>query len=162
MTAQFSEDLTYKGEQLSMQTEPLAPFLDAMPFPPAFQDICTACWRRYVGHWEIEKDRLYLINITAHWEDGTPVRPYHLFPGCYEKIFANWFTGTIKCGQGELLNYVHMGFNSTYERDLMLEFEEGVLVDTHVRDNTIPERQPKKWSWKEFFKAPWKLTKKRP
>jgi len=87
----------------------------------------------------------------SHWEDGTPVRTYHLFPGCYEKIFASWFTGTIKCGQGELLNYVHMGFNSTYERDLMLEFEDGVLVDTHFRDNTIPERQSKKWSWKEFF-----------
>lgn len=147
MTAQFSESLIYQGESLSMQTEPLAPYLDAMPFPPEFQDMCTACWRRYVGHWEIKNNRLYLLYIKAHWEDGTPVRLYELFPGHYEKIFAKWFTGTIRCPQGELLNYVHMGFSSTYERDLLLDIEDGVLVNTQVRDNT-ESAKPEKRSWK--------------
>ena len=31
MTAQFSEDLKYEGQVLRIQTEPLAPFLDALP-----------------------------------------------------------------------------------------------------------------------------------
>jgi hypothetical protein len=148
MTAQFSESLFYEGKVRSMQSEPLAPYLDAMPLPPEFQDFCTACWRRYVGHWEIKNDRLYLVDIKAHWKNGTPVRLHELFPGRFEKIFADWFTGTIQCPQGELLNYVHMGFSSTYERDLLLDIEDGVLVNSHVRDNTKPEKRSWKWwSW---------------
>lgn len=138
MTAQFSEHLSYNGEQLSMQAEPLAPFLDAMPTPPAFQDFCTACWRCYVGHWEINDKRLYLLDIEANWENGTPVRLDQLFPNHPHRVFAHWFTGTIRCGQGELLNYVHMGFGSTYERDLLLDIENGVLIKAEVRHNTTP------------------------
>ena len=139
MTAQFSENLTYEDQTLSMQTEPLAPFLDAQPEPLQFQDFCTACWRRYVGRWEIIDGRLYLVEIKAHWEDGTPVQLEQLFPGYPQRVFAHWYTGMLRCGQGELLEYVHMGFASTYERDLLLYFNDGVLFKTEVRHNSLPE-----------------------
>ncbi|MBP8284298.1 MAG: hypothetical protein KAX46_10380, partial [Chromatiaceae bacterium] len=37
--------------------------------------------------------------------------------------------------QGGLLEYVHQGYGSTYERDLFLEVERGILVATRVRNN---------------------------
>ena len=123
-----------------MQTEPLAPFLEAMPFTYAFQDFCTVCWRRYVGHWEIIDGRLYLVKVMAHWEDATPVSLEQLFSGYTDKVFAHWFTGIIRCAQGKRLKYVHMGFGSTYEQDLLLYFTRGSLTKKQVRHNTTPEQ----------------------
>jgi len=139
MTAQFSEDLMYEGQVLRMQAEPLAPYLDALPERLWFRDFTTACSRRYIGRWEIIDDRLYLVGIKANWEDGTPVHLEQLFPGYGQRVFAHWFTGTIRCAQGELLKYVHGGFASTYERDLLLYFNDGVLFKTEVRHNSLPE-----------------------
>jgi hypothetical protein len=139
MTAQLGEDLMYQGQVLSMQTEPLAPFLDALPEPLEFEDFTTACWRRYVGRWEIIDGRLYLVGIKAHWRDGTPVRLEQLFPGYGQRVFAHWFTGIIRSAQGEHLKYVHMGYGSTYERDLLLYFTDGVLFKTETRYNTLPK-----------------------
>ena len=141
MTAQFSEDLMYEGQVLSMQTEPLAPWLDALPEPLQFEEFCTACWRGYIGSWEIINDRLYLVGISANWLDGTPVHLEQLFPGYEQRVFAHWFTGMIRCAQGELLKYVHGGFGSTYERDLLLYFTDGVMFKTEIRHNNPPNKK---------------------
>ena len=70
MTAQFSEILHYKGEQLSMRVTPLSDYFALRGMWPDFQDLSTACWRGYVGEWEIVLDRLYLIGIRAAYQDG--------------------------------------------------------------------------------------------
>ena len=40
--------------------------------------------------------------------------------------------------QGDLVEYVHMGYASVYERDLLISIEQGVVVDTQVRVNSAP------------------------
>ena len=45
----------------------------------------------------------------------------------------DWYSGTIRLPQGKLLNYVHGGYGSTYEQDVLLHIELGVLVETRVR-----------------------------
>jgi hypothetical protein len=57
-----------------------------------------------------------------------------LFPG-QKKVFASWFTGTIRIPQGKQLNYIHAGYMSVYEEDLFLEFEAGALKATNIVDN---------------------------
>ena len=52
-------------------------------------------------------------------------------------MFAHWYSGTIRIPQGELLEYVHGGYASTYERDLLLELERGVVKNVHVRQNGL-------------------------
>ena len=44
----------------------------------------------------------------------------------------DWYSGTIRLPQGKLLNYVHGGYGSTYEQDVLLHIEQGVLVETRV------------------------------
>ena len=44
--------------------------------------------------------------------------------------------GSLFSPQGELLFYVHDGFLSTYERELEFIFENGILMDTQVLDNS--------------------------
>ena len=95
--------------------------------------------RRYIGVWEIINGRLYLMDIEAHWKDESPVCLEQLFPGYPHRVFAHWFTGTIRCAQGDLLKYVHGGFASTHERDLLLYFTDAVMFKTEVRHNNLPE-----------------------
>ena len=95
MTAQFSEILRYKGEQLSMRVTPLSDYLVLLGISPDFQDISTACWRCYVGEWDITLDRLYLIGIRADYKDGTEVTLGSLFPGYDCRVFAHWYSGVL-------------------------------------------------------------------
>jgi hypothetical protein len=40
--------------------------------------------------------------------------------------------------QGRQLAYVYMGYDSTYERELMLQAERGVLCGSWVRRDSLP------------------------
>jgi hypothetical protein len=136
MTAQFTEVLHYKGEQLSLRTHPLSAYFAQMGVFPEFQDKSTACWRRYVGHWEILLDRLYLVDISATYSDGLDVTLDSLFPGFEERVFAHWYSGVLIIPQGKMTKYVHMGYLSRYERELFIAVENGVVVDTQTRVNS--------------------------
>lgn len=135
MTAQAAEQLLYKGEELRMCSTPLDTFLQNSGLNISFQDRSTACWRGYVASWEIRGDRLYITDISATLENGEPATLEDLFPGYPDGAFAHWFTGEVRCPMGGQIKYVHMGFGSTFERDLFLEFKSGVLVSERVVEN---------------------------
>jgi len=103
----------------------------------------TANWRGYVGTWEIIEaegaERLYLVGIEAHKDYETILTLPDLFPG-FDKVFAHWFTGELRCPQGSLVEYVHMGYASTYEYELFLEFKQGVLVHKYAIHNKPIEK----------------------
>lgn len=135
MTAQTPEKIIYQGEKLKMRTEPLEDYFSKGGTRPEFQRSHTALWRRYIGSWEVVDDRLYLTDLSGWLEDGTKVAVATIFPGFADKVFAQWYSGTLHIPQGKLLKYVHMGYGSTYERDLLLEVLLGVVVATTVRCN---------------------------
>jgi hypothetical protein len=142
MTAQVHEELLYEGKAISLCSEPLALYLKQNEI--RFEASSTACWRGYVGSWQIIEaegaERLYLVGIEAHEDYETILRLPDLFPG-FDKVFAHWFTGELRCPQGELLDYVHGGYASTYEYDLMMEFKQGVLVHKYAIHNKDPNSE---------------------
>ena len=99
---------------------------------PQFDANNTACWRGYVGTWEITEDRLYLVGLRAWLPSGEELKLADMLAGQPAPVFANWFSGTVRCPQGKLLQYVHGGFESRYESDLFLTFDKGVLMDERV------------------------------
>jgi len=133
MTAQAGERLFYKGEETWMAAEPLNQYLQNRN-NIKFVSPSTACWRGYYGQWEIKDRKLYLIELKAYLEGYREVGLDYLFPG-QNKAFANWFSGNIRIPQGEMLDYVHMGYASLYERDLILVFENGLLTNEYIIDN---------------------------
>jgi hypothetical protein len=135
MTAQISEILRYEGEELALCTEPLGDYFSLIGLDTPFEPNCTALWRGYVGTWEIAQSRLYLIGLTGTLRDGTDAKLASLFPGFPERVFAHWYTGTLRAPQGKLLRYVHQGYRSTHERDLLFGVTKGVVVWTNVWDN---------------------------
>jgi len=126
MTAQAAEILHYKGRELDLCAEPLDLYLANNDIKFDSESISTACWRGYIGEWLIENRRLYLIGITDL--DDRPIALSKIFPDNPKRVFAHWVTGELRCPEGKLLNYIHMGYASLHERDLFLEFRQGELI----------------------------------
>jgi hypothetical protein len=59
------------------------------------------------------------------------------FPDFPTRAFAYWFTGKVRLPQGDLLQYVHGGFKSIYERDIFLHFENGILKKEELVMNDL-------------------------
>ena len=138
MTAQISELLHYQGRKQRMCTEPLGDYFELAGIEPRFEVSCTALWRGYVGEWSVIKGRLYLIGITGTLEGDTPASLETFFPGFSDRVFAHWYSGQVRLPQGRQLEYVHGGYGSTYEQDLMIDFDQGLVSQTTLRHNSLP------------------------
>ena len=151
MTAQFSEHLHYDGRKLGMCTQPLNDYFALGGFNPGFgQDWprgCTALWRGYIGTWEIVGGRLYLtaINVMPGSEVGANLET--VFPGYPDRVFAHWYTGALRVPQGKVLKYVHMGYQSTFERDMLIDVERGVIGEVRIRENEVPKKMENSRQW---------------
>ena len=139
MTAQIAEKLLYQGERVAMCTNPLSDYFAMGGFNPRFESMSTALWRGYVGGWEIVDDRLYLVSLDGTLEDGNDATLETVFPGFPDRVFAHWYSGTVRIPQGKQLEYVHMGYASKFERDLFLDIERGVVVSTRLSQNGVAQ-----------------------
>ena len=136
MTAQFSEKLTMSRKKYSLLTEPLEDYFELTESSPIFMAGCSALWRGYIGSWKIAYNKLYLVGVDAHLEDKQRACTLQdIFPEATGSVFANWYSGVLRVPQGELINYVHMGYESTYERELFITVESGVVVGRETYSN---------------------------
>lgn len=142
MTAQAREKLIYNGQEYHLATEPLRPYLEKNKIE--FESPSTACWRGYYGSWSIEDNKLYLTELTAYAKiesnerrifNGVEVGLEYLFPN-QDKVFAEWFSGELRIPYGEMIRYVHMGYESIYEKELFIKIESGNVVGSSEIDNT--------------------------
>ena len=144
MTAQFTEVLKYQGETLSLCTYPLHIYWKSSGNPIELQSTSTGCWRGYVGTWEIAGDRLYLVKFWGNRKgkgkgesENENVGLADVFPDYPDGVFAHWFTGELRCPQGERLQYVHSGFESKYEKDLFITVRSGVVIGECTVVNSV-------------------------
>ena len=147
MTAQISERLIFEGQQVALLSNPLSDYFLLGGRDPGFQSTSTALWRGYVGTWQVTEDRLYLVELQGLLNSGEEACLATVFPGFADRVFAHWFSGRLRIPQGKRLAYVHMGYGSTYERDLFLTLENGVVVAQEVRINGLaPDDAPDGYS----------------
>jgi hypothetical protein len=142
MTAQAGETLVYEGHRQLMHTEPLRQYFELGGRAVEFSSESTALWRGYIGCWEIIDGRLYMIGISGTLLNGAPARLESIFPGYPERVFAHWYTGRLRVPEGEMIRYVHMGYESVFERDLLIDVDRGVVVAKGIRHNSLGEAAP--------------------
>lgn len=130
MTVQIAERLCYEGNNVAIHTTPLRSYFAMGGDWPRFVLSSTALWRGYVGSWEIIDDRLYLISLEGTLEGGAAASLAIIFPEFPDRVFAHWYSGTIRIPQDELLSDIHLAYDSAYESDLLLDVERGVVVST--------------------------------
>ena len=135
VTAQIGEKIYYQGQGYSMCSEPLHDYFSLGGEKPDFMSPSTALWRGYTGTWEIVNDRLYLIELAGHLEGGFECTLETIFPGFPDRVFAHWYSGTLRIPEGKMLEYVHQGYGSTYERDIKIKISRGCVTDLEVVTN---------------------------
>lgn len=158
MTAQQPDEITVEGEVkmglCSLASDgtcslPLDSWFDLNGSkPPKDEEYWnTSNSRGYVASWKVEDNKLFLVNVQSarFYENGEHSHPddnysmAKLFPGEDTPRLASWFTGELRVPEGEMLEYVHAGFISQYERDLFIEVEKGQVVNRRLVDNTKTE-----------------------
>jgi hypothetical protein len=126
MTAQFHENLILDGEKMSMAFCPPLPenhpHIIELSYEEAIKEgvdsfvFSTACWRQYIGNWEVQDEKFYLVSLSGKYKmiGSSP-------------IIADWFTGVLRIPKGKLLHYVHMGFGSVYEQEVHSKSKQELL-----------------------------------
>ena len=136
MTAQIRDVLIVGNNMIDLLSEPLRDYLDLLDSKPVFKSTNSGCWRGYIAVWKLRGKSLYLNNLyLQNYEKENPGIGY-LFPG-KTSVFAEWFSGELVIPNGVLLQYVHMGYNSVYEKILLLKFEKGRLVSHSIIKNEV-------------------------
>lgn len=133
MTAQASEKIFIGTEYYHLATEPLAEIIHSKGVK--LTSPSTALWRGYIGTWRLHNQRLYLIKLnlfTQEGEKGMEELFLHNKP-----VHAYWFFGTLKVLSGKLLNYVHGGYESTFETDIHYEILKGDVINKTVIKNNL-------------------------
>jgi hypothetical protein len=138
MTAQVGEILLIDGDQHEMFNEPLRFWFALSGVPSPFEGISSACWRGYVGTWELTGDRLYLVGLRGHVPDEKPVSIETIFAGWPNRVFAHWYTGTLTVPRGEMLHYVHLGYGRLHEETLFIDVERGAVTGRRRVKNSKP------------------------
>lgn len=140
-TAQEPDVLVVAGEPQAIYTNPLTPWLRTHPdVLPKDGVVSSGNWRGYVATWEVAAGKLWLRKVEIAYDNedkaaaakreaehpgeeetvwfGDYVRRNvigRLFPDP-RNVVADWYTGTLILPKGKMVNYVHMGYGSTYER----------------------------------------------
>jgi hypothetical protein len=130
MTAQVHEVLLLDGQPASIAGCPPIPRKHPRIVatddntPTSIDDwlLCsTACYRRYIGSWKLCDGRLYLTGLRGMWTlIGT------------EPLFAEWVSGKFRVPQGEIAEYVHLGFLTRFESELHILIKRGLVIDTRL------------------------------
>lgn len=133
-TAQYPDKIIYKGKEHSLHSNPMEVYFAKHPEKkPRSEIISSALWRGYVATFEIADGSLLLKDVEI--EVTNPDREHDfIFKSVIEQIVPagerlkiDWFNGLLVLPEGKIVNYVHMGYGSTYERYTLLAVEKGVF-----------------------------------
>lgn len=148
-TGQAPDKLIYGGKERDLFANPLEELYRGSDSKrPRFMIgpgvVSTGNWRGYVATWEIDQSKLFLSKIDS-WicsslakSSCKQVNLADLFPSKVngDKVGADWFSGQLRIPDGKELQYVHMGYGSVYERDILIEVTKGIVGKVTIKDNT--------------------------
>jgi hypothetical protein len=137
-TAQYPDCLIYKGDTLLLYSNPLEGWLDKLPRrPKELKSNSTACWRGYYATWLLENNQLFLLRIRPGCNSEKAVIPLRRWfrPDAQGRVAATWVDGDLTVPLGKVLHYEHMGYGTMHEKDWLLTFRRGRLVDERTYQN---------------------------
>ncbi len=118
-----------------------------MEFIPENHCISTSNWEGYTAFWEIRDKYLCLQRMEVCVYDEESRKDSTLaydaealqipFASYYKdgKIQARWLSGELRAGKGDLVRYVHMGFNRNMETEQILHIKIGKVLKTNIYHN---------------------------
>jgi hypothetical protein len=143
-TGQGGELVIYKGDTLTMLSEPLEIYLrnnePRQKFHPSLENGCsTALWKGYVGLWRIQNGKLLLVDIYV-CGDRTQSIKGTIFKNQNGEIPADWFTGDLFIEKGKMIRYNHSGYDRYYETEIVATVSEGsIQTEKEYKNGVRPD-----------------------
>lgn len=166
-TAQVGDSIIINQQEELLHTNPLEPLIKERPaLLPKNRMINSANWRGYIATWEVKEAALYLKRVdlklwftsdgsepdyTREPPESASVEPTDYLPQMFDgahEVKASWFSGALIVPLGEMKNYVHMGYGSTYERYTVLHVKNGDLTSSQ----SFSRREFEKYKRKKFLR----------
>lgn len=136
-TAQIPDYLITENDTLKLHCNPLESYFEKNPLPEnTLTSFNSALWRGYIAFFKIKNNKLVVENIYKY-EYSTDENGKHQkkMISIYEIAFkniknfeCNYYTGVLICPYGQLLDYIHIGYSSTYSNYKLYEINEGNYV----------------------------------
>ncbi|MFN7261712.1 MAG: hypothetical protein ACK5TU_17585 [Cyclobacteriaceae bacterium] len=145
-TGQSGELVIYKGDTLTMLSEPLEIYLrnnePRQRFHPFLENGCsTALWRGYVGLWRIQNGKLLLVDVYV-CGDRTQSIKRMIFKNQNGEIPADWFTGDLFIERGKMIKYNHSGYDRYFETEVVANVNEGnIETEKEYKNGVRPDDQ---------------------
>lgn len=142
-TAQTPEQINDNGVDKELAAYLLE--LDSATFSRLWERIpdkpvSTDLWRRYIGHWKIRNDSLFLDSVLVMGTDRfepaiiDDIYSSRRTPSGY---FADWVTDTLRIVSGDIVRYEHMGWASDWENEEYVTVKNGMIKDRTVYKNCV-------------------------
>lgn len=143
-TAQFCEIIYDGGVRKSMcslllelDSNKFSKIKNRLPKEPS----STALWRKYIGYWKIKNDSLFLDSVLVRKDSDKYRRIFinDIFAKNRTKsgYFANWVNDTIRVVSGDVIDYVHMEWGSTWENEELIAVENGIVKKRICKHNRL-------------------------
>jgi hypothetical protein len=153
MTAQTPERIFIDGKPNILDATPLYRLLASRR--AKLKDdryFTTACYRGYVGTWQIIDGMLHLVTVCMMRDDESPLsdveRRYFLslVPCSTFPVPAFWFNGRLRIPLGRRLVYSHHGWSSWYERERVVTCRGGKVI----RDRNVDTQRMLTWVLRRY------------
>lgn len=80
----------------------------------------------------------YALDGSIPKEDLIIADLHTIFPDAKGPVFAEWYTGELRCPLGKQIDYRHIGYGSVHEKDLLIEICNGVVKGMRMGKRHIP------------------------
>ena len=118
---------------------------------PKGRGFTTSNWAGYTAYWSIQQEQLCLDSILYEIYDHDPKKSrtqclssdtlYRVFSKYVDgkRIIATWFDGDIRLAKGDMMYYVHSGFERNYENERFVTLDHGKVCEMKDFQNYIVE-----------------------
>lgn len=144
MAAQKADIIVMDGEQLELYSNPLEEYwMKRKKKRPHFYSL-DVCRRGYIATWNIQDGQLFLSNIEGDVEKRSlfggkskkcTLKMLFKKPGA-EGVKADWFSGKLRIPRGKMTQYEHSGYDSRFERELIITIDKGNVIKLATLDYT--------------------------
>ena len=122
---------------------------DLMAALPEERSVSTANWDGYTAYWSISQGELCLDSIKydlydkatkqSHAERMPSDIMFHVFKKYADgnRIVASWLDSDIRVASGEMIYYVHDGYERNYEYEQIISIDHGKLTGKQAYHNYV-------------------------
>ena len=137
MAAQQPDRIVIDGVTLQLYSNPLEEYwIHSAKKRPAFI-AHTYCERGYIATWEIRNNQLYLIDLEGNFIHRSFLSGKSKLRLSIQTLFstytgngvlAQWFTGKLRVPIGRMRWYVHEGYESRFEKEIIISVTNGSIT----------------------------------